>query len=340
MPRPKAVASLSGPFDCDLEGDSTMADALPTPESNQENAKPTVKGRGRAKAAASATTKAKSKTRRASVRLMGEKKNAAPKKAAAKRAPLKEQSSNRNPEDTEEVDDFDRDVENEAQGHQSAVSADELVAVKQPVRKARTAAKGKKPTSKKQTDSETLQQIKGTANDGEFEYTPVTARQTKPSKTAPGRPLANKRKALPEAQVPLKVMSEKVIPDTQDVPMEVEPSELLLQSDEDEEIPQSVFRRTNNAPANPRARQASVIRKQVGADFDIEKGGGDPSLRRKLGEMTKKFENLDLKYKRLTEVGVKDAEANFEKLKLSSEAKSKGMVINFFASRTTSLTSR
>ncbi|KAL9584683.1 MAG: hypothetical protein Q9212_001966 [Teloschistes hypoglaucus] len=323
MPRPKAVASLSATIDSDLEGDSIMVDALPTPESNQENARPAAKGRGRGKAATTATTRPKSKTRRTSAGSSTEKKKVAPKKPGPKRGPLKEQSNNQNPEDTEEVDDFDRADEAEGKGHQSAVSADELVAIKQPVKKPRAGPKGRKAAEKKPTDKEKLQLAKATANDGEFEYTPVAARQTKPPKKAPGRPPANESKSIPEPPAFQKIMSEKVIPDTQDIPMEIEPSQISLQSEEEEEVPQSVFRRINNTQTTARARHPLQSRKQPGAGSDTEQGGGDSALRQKLGDMTKKLESLNLKYKKLADVGIKEAEANFEKLKQSSEAKTK-----------------
>ncbi|KAL8654582.1 MAG: hypothetical protein Q9226_003374 [Calogaya cf. arnoldii] len=312
--KPKVVVPPSSPMEFDMEEVTVMPDALPTPESNQENAKPTGKGRGGGKAAASATTKAKSKQ---SGTVAGKKK-AAPKKAGPKRAPLKEQSNNQNPEDTEEVDEFEGEPRKGKEGDQSEVSADELVAVKQPAKKARTAAKGKAQLNKKQTDSETLQQIKGTSKDEEFEYTPVTARQSKPPPKPRGRPPANKAKAVPESQV-----LQKVIPDTQEVAMDVEPAQSSVQSEADEEVPQSVFRRTSNAQSNSRPLQPTVIRKQTGYLSDNERGGGDPELRRKLGEMTKKLESLELKHKKLTDVGIKEADANFEKLRISAEAKSK-----------------
>lgn len=318
MPRPKAVATLAGYSGSDMIEDTTLPDALPTPESNQENAEPKGKGRGRGKAALGATTKVKATQRRMSRGTAAGKKKAAPKKPNPKRGPLKEKSINRNPEDTEEVDDFDDEARNEGNGEQSAASADELVAVKQPVKKAPAGVKRKAQTKKKQTDSEKLQHIKGTANDGEFEYTPVTARQTKQIKKPPGRPPANQRVVV---EVPV---AEKVIPDTQDVFMEAEPQEVPLQSEDEEEVPQSVFRRTNKAQS--RQRPPSIVRKRAGSASDTERGVGDPALRRKLGEMTKKFENLDIKYKALRDVGIKEAESNFEKLKQSSEAKSKGNV--------------
>lgn len=315
MPRPRAVAPRSAPMDFDMEEDSTLPDALPTPESNQENARPAGKGRGRGKAAVTTT----SRTKTTSSAPGAGKKKAALKKTAPKRAPLKEQSNNQNPDDTEEVDEFEGEGHNGKGSEESAASADELVAVKQPVKKARTAATGKAKANKKQSDNATLEQIKNTGNDEEFEYTPVTARQTKPPKKARGRPPANLADTVPESQ-----LFQKVIPDTQEIAMDFEPANHPIPSEEAEEIPQSIFRRPNNAQSDSRARQPSAVRKQAGYESDNEGGGGDPALRRKLGEMTKKFESLDMRYKKLTDFGIKEADANFEKLKLSSEAKSKG----------------
>jgi hypothetical protein len=51
---------------------------------------------------------------------------------------------------------------------------------------------------------------------------------------------------------------------------------------------------------------------------------GDPALRRRLGEMTQKYESLEHKYQDLKEVAVREAESNFDKLKKQSEEKSKG----------------
>ncbi|KAL8834843.1 MAG: hypothetical protein Q9170_003585 [Blastenia crenularia] len=313
MARPKKSAALAENNDSGMDVDMTLPDALPTPESNQENAQPTAKGRGKGKASVSATAKAKPGPKRAGTGAVAGKKAIA-KKPSSKRGPLKEQSNNQNPEDTEEVDDFDEEGRNEEDAQEAAGSADELVAVKQPVKKAPAGTKRKAQPKKKPTDVETLQHIKGTANDGEFEYTPVAARQTKALKKPPGRP--------PKNQDFLAVsISEKVIPDTQEVLMEDRQQDLTPTSEGEEEIPQSVFRRTNNAQS--RQRQPSILRKRAGSVSDTERGTGDSALRRKLGEMTKKFDNLDMRYKALKEVGIKEAEANYEKLRLTSDAKSK-----------------
>ncbi|KAL2024001.1 hypothetical protein VTK56DRAFT_236 [Thermocarpiscus australiensis] len=50
---------------------------------------------------------------------------------------------------------------------------------------------------------------------------------------------------------------------------------------------------------------------------------GDPALRRRLGEMTQKYEALELKYRDLREVAVTEAARNFDKLRKQSEEKSK-----------------
>ncbi|KAI1628197.1 chromosome segregation protein Csm1/Pcs1-domain-containing protein [Exophiala viscosa] len=66
------------------------------------------------------------------------------------------------------------------------------------------------------------------------------------------------------------------------------------------------------AARNPsRVRQG--YRHRAGSASDAERG--DPNLRRKLGDITRKFENVDLKYRNLKEVGIYEANANMHKLR-------------------------
>lgn len=67
----------------------------------------------------------------------------------------------------------------------------------------------------------------------------------------------------------------------------------------------------------PRERSGSV------SDTARERRGGDPELRRKLNDVTKKYENLSMKYQSLQDVGQGEAETNFEKLKRASDEKAK-----------------
>lgn len=67
----------------------------------------------------------------------------------------------------------------------------------------------------------------------------------------------------------------------------------------------------------PRERSGSV------SDTARERRGGDPESRRKLNDMTQKYENLNLKYQNLQAIGQNNAESNFEKLKRASDQKAK-----------------
>ena len=318
MPKAKAVASLSGFAESDVDQDmESEADAIPTPESNQENTGPVKKTRGRTKPAASKFTKPKAKapSRRVSGSSVAAAKKAAPKKKAAqKRALLDEQANDRNHSDTEEVDEFDAEVHKDPKEKDSV---DELLPAKQP------AKRGRKPAAKtKQGEKRPSQQEKVTEKDGEFEYTPTLVRQSKLSKKPPSavqRPTVNKRQLFTEPR------REEVIPETQPAPMDIDTS-VFPEEENEEAIPQSVFRPTISAPVSSRVRPAPTSKRRAGSASDTERTANDPVIRRKLGEITKKFENLDLKYRNLREVGIKEAEANFERLRTTSEAKAKGII--------------
>lgn len=73
-------------------------------------------------------------------------------------------------------------------------------------------------------------------------------------------------------------------------------------------------------PSTSRPCQENVFRRRAGSASDTERAGGDPSLRRKLGDVTRKFENIDLKYRNLKDVGILEANANMEKLRKQCEA--------------------
>lgn len=312
MPKAKPIASLSGLIDTDMEDDTlnTEADAFPTPDSNQENAPAKKKGT-RGKVASRRFTKPRSASRRVSGEPVAPKKAAPRKKAANKRAPLKEQTNAQHVEDTEEVDEFE-------EKEQEDTAMDELVQPKQPPKRKAPEKKAGRPPKKSP-----VQQVNVIEKDGEFEYTPTAVRQTKaakkPSASQIQKANAGKRQAFVEPR-----HQERIIPETQ-VPMDIDPSDVPDENEDDEDaVPQSVFRRANNTGNTTRQRQPPVARRRAGSASDTERGANDPSLRRKLGDMTKKFENLELKYRNLREVGIKDAEANFEKYKTQTQAKAKG----------------
>lgn len=317
MPKAKPVASLSALVDTDMEDDTLNMDAFPTPDSNQENTG-SAKKKGRpAKATAKKFTKTKATGTRTTDDSVPPRKAAPKKKAGAKRAPLREQTNVPHAEDTEEVDEF------AGEGNDD-MAIDELVDTKQPAKRKAPAKKAGKQSKKNPVkpmnvvEEGPAQQPKAMEKDGEFEYTPTATRNMKrPGRRAAQKPESNVRQTSVEPR-----QQEKVIPETQ-VVMEIDQSE-PLEEDEEEAVPQSVFRRINNTRANTNQRQPTVARRRAGSASDHERGGSDPATRRKLGELTKKFEKLEMKYRNLREEGINEANANFEKYKTQSQANAKG----------------
>ena len=308
----KAKALIRAPGS-DMEDELDSAEqAQPSPDSNQENnAAPARKGRPRGiKAASAKFTKTKAPARRTSGGAMAGKKKAAPKKkAAAKRVPLKEQANVQNPDDTEEVDEFNAPPAEEEYPIED-VSMEEQPPAKEPPKRKKPAARGRKAAPK-----EPEPQSKATEKDGEFEYTPMRNGDAGFMHKLP----ANKDASKPAAG---RKGTMKEIPETQAEPMDVDPPS--VPEVEEDAIPQSTYRQTSNFGASSKTRQPPVNRRRGGSASDTERTGSDPALRRKLGDMAKKVENLEMRYNNLREVGVKEAEANFEKLKVQSEAKTKG----------------
>lgn len=237
-----------------------------------------------------AATRAKT-TRRASAGKVAPKRKAAPK--AQPRRALKDRTNEQNASDTEEVDEFDND------------NREEEVHSK-PKRAKTTAATN---TTKKATTG-------------------------KQSSAKRGR--ATKRAPSPEPPL--------VIPETQQDPAHVEdveqsieqlldPSNMDIAQEPTPKPVQKFFQRApsvSNQPLLPRAsaRPGSAqpthasARERSGSASGGDRRLGDVELRRALNEVTKKYENLQLKYESLEDIGKADAETNFEKLKRASDQKS------------------
>lgn len=304
MPKAKAIASISRLIDTDMEDDTlnVEADAFPTPDSNQENGAGKKKGKGKP----STKRFTKPKTRRS-----GDNVAKAPKpRVGTRKAPLKEQRKKQQAEETEEVDEF------EAQDNDDN-TMDELVDPKPTAKRKAPQKKAGRPPKRP-----AVEQVNPTQKDGEFEFTPTTNRQTKSTNTRPvGWPKKSSSSKRQQSTEPQE--QERVIPETQ-VPMDAEPSDLPENDpDDDDAVPQSVFRRTNNARNNLQPRP--LVRKgRTGNASDTEKAGIDPNVRRKLGEITKKLESLELKYNNLKELGAVEAKAKFQELEASTQARAKG----------------
>ncbi|KAI8232701.1 Monopolin complex subunit pcs1 [Colletotrichum sp. SAR 10_96] len=93
---------------------------------------------------------------------------------------------------------------------------------------------------------------------------------------------------------------------------ETQPAEAMdIDTEEEEEEEDEQF---EDLPA-PKQSIQRVARMAGNADGD----GGDPLIRRRLGEANRKYESLELKYRDLRDIGIKAAERNFDNLKKESE---------------------
>lgn len=319
MAKADAAASRSKTANPNTEEDAhdSEMDALPTPDSNQEISPPLGNGRatrGRPRTTATKPAKVKPASRRLSGRLAVVKKEApTKKKTVAKRVALKEQTNRDNRQLEEVVNDEDQ-APVESDGHDTAASIDELVTKEQVPKRGR-------PT-RKQPEPDAVKETKAVENDGEFEYTPTVVRQTKPHK----KPLQAKQAAAgkrnPSADPPY---ASKVIPETQAMPMDLDSSTHPEGDlDSQEVVPETVFGKSNGKGGNSRQRQPFLSTIRAGNVPDRERSHDDSAARRRLEEMTKMFDDLDMRYNQLRDVGVREAQVNFDRLKEQSEVKTKG----------------
>ncbi|KAJ5734321.1 hypothetical protein N7493_003107 [Penicillium malachiteum] len=133
--------------------------------------------------------------------------------------------------------------------------------------------------------------------DGEFEYTPsgskhATIQHESPEEAEPSpRPRAAQRRL--DATEATDIVDESILAEL--------PSE---RSSEAKNILARV-RARNVSDTSPRKRKSIIDAEQ----------GGDPELRRKIGDLTKKHDALESKFRNLREIGVVEANTNMEKLR-------------------------
>ncbi|KAJ5580004.1 Monopolin complex subunit Csm1/Pcs1 [Penicillium hispanicum] len=151
--------------------------------------------------------------------------------------------------------------------------------------------------------------------DGEFEYTPTSARQTASQEASHGdvepspRPrAAQRRKNEPEEthqddNLAEEFVDESILPDDQ-------PSA--------RHVPSSIARNARVRLATiGNAQESSPRKRKSGIEPDQ---GGDPELRRRIGDLTKKHDTLESKYRNLREIGIVEANTNMEKLRKQCES--------------------
>jgi len=235
-------------------------------------------------------TKAR-KPKPASRRLSGGKKKAVASKA--KRTPLQEKRNNQDGGETEEVEEFADGLGKEAEVEEVEEKAIETKVIK------KAPAKRGRPPSKRAAEKAAMESVL------------EDERQTPPPKDRAGAEEGPSEQVDNQATESLETVTDSQIP------MEIDSSL------PEEAIPQTTNRQSSHARAPSRQAQPRPItltrHRRAGSTSDTERGS-DPALRRKLADMTKKFEAVQTRYTNLREVGIVEAEASFDKLKAQSQA--------------------
>ncbi|KAL4769716.1 chromosome segregation protein Csm1/Pcs1-domain-containing protein [Aspergillus nidulans var. acristatus] len=175
---------------------------------------------------------------------------------------------------------------------------DKTAPTTKPTRTTRGAARGKKKTTaQKQIET-----------DGEFQYTPTGARQQKVIE----RPEKQSEPTDRERRKSATAASEEDIPDAEPTVKEVV-EETIIQEEASEPV---TALSEKQRQLSSRASQSSPSKRKSGGD----ERGTEPELRRRLGDLTKKYDTLENRYRNLKEIGIVEANANMEKLKKQCES--------------------
>ncbi|KAL4937644.1 hypothetical protein BDV06DRAFT_69738 [Aspergillus oleicola] len=137
-------------------------------------------------------------------------------------------------------------------------------------------------------------------NDGEFEYTPTGSRQQKAVEKPEKRAELAGRKRTKSAKA-----TSEVVPEPEETVQEVV-EETIIQ--EEAPRPMSV------SPAKRRQSTGQTLQSSP------SKAGSEAELRRRLGDLTKKYDTLENRYRNLKDIGIVEANSNMEKLKKQCES--------------------
>jgi len=78
-----------------------------------------------------------------------------------------------------------------------------------------------------------------------------------------------------------------------------------------------------DVPVAKSSHPAGYLARRLASASDSDKS--EPALRRRLGELNKKYESLETRYRDLHDIGIKEAERTFDRLKKQAEEKTKSM---------------
>ncbi|KAI1409369.1 chromosome segregation protein Csm1/Pcs1-domain-containing protein [Hypoxylon sp. FL1857] len=152
-----------------------------------------------------------------------------------------------------------------------------------------------------------------TSNDEDISTTDQQEPANRPAAKRGRKPKAKADTPPPEPEIPETQPVENEISETQ----VIETTELSVEEyDQVEDLPSHQRVGLSSAQRISSHNTFGVRRRDVPAsDSELH----EPAMRRRVGDLTRKYESLEAKYRDLREIGVKEAERNYDRLKKQSE---------------------
>ncbi len=151
------------------------------------------------------------------------------------------------------------------------------------------------------------------------------------------QPPPAKRGRKPKAKVGTAAATEPEIPETQPQEPEIpetqyqHPEAMELSVDDEEEIDGLLAARRTGISSVQRVQSHNLFGPSHRTISASDSEHNDPSVRRRVGDLTRKYQELEAKYRDLREIGVKEAEHNYDRLKQQSEEKSNSKSFYIYA---------
>ncbi|GCB19477.1 monopolin complex subunit pcs1 [Aspergillus awamori] len=297
MPKRKAAAALSG----------SAGDEDPMQANDSGRERPTKKQRGRPRSK-SAEMKPQMQSGRDSSTAAPQASEAPTRKSGRRGRPKGSRSSVQATQDISEEQAEVRESEHEADDQEAegaAASNDEADGA-QDVAKPTKATKSTRAAPRGRKNATIRNSVQ---TDGGFEYTPSTGRQSKSLDKPEDRPEPPKRqRRKPEVEENNDAQdNESTAPDVVD--------ETLLQDAPMEA--RSVSRSPTKRRQSQKGIYSSPSKSRLGGTTEANV---EPELRRRIGELTKKCDTLENRYRNLKEIGIVEANSNMEKLRKQCES--------------------
>lgn len=297
-PKRKAPARISGLVDSDDDDIMQFAGAETQQDQQQQQQKvrdepPNKKQRGRPRSSNEAAAEPKTTTRSKKQESATAVEEEAPKKVSRRGRPRGSSdpagpsgaSAAKGPADAQE------EIQADAQEHSANVGDVKATRTTRTTRPTATRGRGRGRTAGAARPSVT---------DGDFEYTPTRAQQSHREAEIPDTQADDAHMANPEVE-------ESVLPDPQSMTN-------YSQSSITKTARARLAAVGSSLDASPRKRKSGVTSEQ-----------GDPELRRRIGDLTKKNDTLESKLRDLREIGVEEAKTNMEKLRKQCDTITTGM---------------